>query len=226
MTDEAPDPTEGHTRRSLLRGGLVTGFGAALIGIASPALTGVARAATASPASARTPRLATRARALSAETYSWQSYWAYCANCAGTWYTHNGVPGYCPYQAGGHIKSPSYGYEILYDVSGATGTPPPQPSWSWCSRCQQLFYGPKVSSSYCPAPGGGRHIVGTWNYSLLYNSPGDPWQAGWFWCSNCQALFFAALGGDTGGFCPKTAADHDGRSSFNYDMAVYSVSGP
>jgi hypothetical protein len=53
--------------------------------------------------------------------------------------------------------------------------PPPLPSkpvsgvqsgWSWCSKCQGLFYGPNVARTSCPA--GGPHIRGTWDYSISF----------------------------------------------------------
>lgn len=42
-----------------------------------------------------------------------------------------------------------------------------QDGWSWCPKCQGLFYQPNVALSVCPA--GGNHGTGTSNdYSLLY----------------------------------------------------------
>jgi hypothetical protein len=218
MTKDNPDATPGLSRRMLMRGGLLTGFGVAVAGVASPALTGVAQAATVT----RAPRPASRAvkSAVTPDLPSGQTQngWAYCKNCAGLWYTGNHTTGYCPYQGGGHIDNPSFAYAMFYDVTGAGSPPNPQPGWSWCSRCQGLFDGVRQADSWCPAPKGGHHTLGTWNYSLNYNQPVPQLaQPGWYWCFNCQGLFY---GGPytTGGYCPANGFVHDGSKSDNYDV--------
>ena len=49
-----------------------------------------------------------------------------------------------------HDGSESYDYDMYYNSGGGL-----QFGWSWCDKCQGLFYGPFQSSSWCPA--GGRH---------------------------------------------------------------------
>jgi len=67
-----------------------------------------------------------------------------------------------------------------------------QDSWSWCDKCQGLFYGPFQPNSWCPA--GGQHDRSESNdYSLGYglpSTPGQPQQSGWYWCRKCQGLFY------------------------------------
>lgn len=43
-----------------------------------------------------------------------------------------------------------------------------QTGWSWCAKCQGLFYGPHAADSHCPA--GGAHTVGAWQYDLPYQA--------------------------------------------------------
>src|SRR5580692_7101977 len=93
MTDETPVIPE-LNRRMLLRGGLVAGAGLAVAGLGTVGLTGVAEAAT--------PDV----------SFQTQFDWAYCANCAGLWYTNNNTTGACTYArynygSGGHVKVPS-----------------------------------------------------------------------------------------------------------------------
>jgi hypothetical protein len=236
MTDETPHTTPGLNRRMLLRGGLLAGFGVAVAGVASPALTGVAQAATAPRASRSASRLV-KSAVTPDTTYKYQGGWAYCANCAGLWYTGNNTTGWCPFKevtgGGGHIESPSYSYELQYDLSG-TGGPPYQPGWNWCSRCQGLFYATNMTESYCPAkPFGGRHNPGGFAYSVRYSDavPGSV-QGNWFWCGQCQGLF---QGGSVtyGGDCPYTPLAYNGHNagtakvtSNNYDVIYYSTTPP
>jgi hypothetical protein len=44
-----------------------------------------------------------------------------------------------------------------------------QTGWAWCSKCQGLFYGPKQSSSVCPA-GGTHNGAGSDDYELSYTT--------------------------------------------------------
>jgi hypothetical protein len=223
MTDEDPSIIPGLNRRMLLRGGLVAGVGAAMAGLATPALTGVAQAATERSAARRVKPAAVKPET----TYDTQLYWAYCANCGELWYTNNKTSGWCAYQelngGGGHIKSPSYSYQLAYNVSG-TGGPSYQPNWNWCSRCQCLFYAPNVTDSYCPAkPYGERHNAGGYAYSVLYNDAvSGATQGNWRWCGQCQGLFtgLATCPEDVYGF------HSAGPGSFNYDVAFYSTSPP
>jgi hypothetical protein len=216
MTDETPVIPE-LNRRMLLRGGLAAGAGLALVGLGTVGLTGVAEAAL---------------------TFQTQLDWAYCANCASLWYTGNNTAGVCDYAVeylnkprGGHVKSPSFSYELRYDISGSGG-PTYQAGWNWCSACQCLFYAnvEYLSANYCPANLGEAHKFGGLAYSVLYNDAvtGSS-QAGWWWCFQCQGLFNNSTG--MGGWCPAggphSAITESGKlDSLAYDVSYYSTSSP
>jgi hypothetical protein len=212
MKNESAQTNPGLNRRMLLRGGLATGLGVAMVGVASTALGGVSQAATAPGASRRLMKPGATPDGLSANV---QDNWAYCANCAGLWFTNDGSVGVCPAKAGGHIHKPSDDYAMIYNVSGATGNPlNPQPEWSWCLKCQGLFFGPNVTLSWCPD--GGHHNRGTWNYSMWFGSSSVN-QPGWYHCTNCQGLFY---GGQyrAAGICPQTGTAHQGAGSDAYNL--------
>jgi hypothetical protein len=215
MTDETPVIPE-LNRRMLLRGGLVSGAGLAVAGLGTFGLTRVAEAV----------------------TFDTQFYWAYCNNCASLWYTGNNTAGACAsavqeFGSGGHVKIPSFSYELRYKVSG-TGGPSYQPGWNWCSRCQSLFFANNAGKSWCPADDfSGQHATGGFAYSVLYNDAvSGSSQGNWWWCGQCQGLFNGA--GGVGGCCPGTLGTTDhyaGQTdptikSFAYDVSYYSTSSP
>jgi hypothetical protein len=43
-------------------------------------------------------------------------------------------------------------------------------NWAWCPRCQGSFYAglnnTSTPLSHCPAPGGGPHVNGGYNYGM------------------------------------------------------------
>ncbi|MFY2564003.1 M57 family metalloprotease [Corallococcus terminator] len=90
---------------------------------------------------------------------------------------------------------------------------PVQASWTWCSKCQGLFFGGNPNPQ-CPA--GGAHITSvSGNYHLAHTiAPTAGWQGGWRWCNKCQGLFF---GGNAGSVCP-TGGGHDGSASGDYHL--------
>jgi hypothetical protein len=220
MTDETPAIPE-LNRRRLLRGGLVAGAGLAVAGLGTFGLTRVAEAV----------------------TFDTQFYWAYCNNCASLWYTDNNTAGVCTYAvykhgSGGHIKSPSFSYELRYNVSG-TGGPSYQPGWNWCGKCQCLFFANNATYSACPATDfTGNHTTGGLAYSVLYNDAvSGSSQPNWWWCGQCQGLFYSS--DNVGGYCPATqdgAGPHvSGQgslydppiiNSLAYDVSYYSTSSP
>jgi hypothetical protein len=218
MTDEIP-VIPGLNRRMLLRGGLVAGASLAVAGLGTVGLTGVAEAAL---------------------TFKTQQDWAYCANCTSLWYTGNKTAGVCAYAVlylnepyGGHVKSPSFSYELRYDISGSGG-PSYQAGWDWCSACQCLFYAnvENLSANYCAANLGENHKFGGFAYSVLYNDAvTGASQAGWWWCFQCQGLFNSSTG--IGGWCPAptggphSAITESGKlDSLAYDVSYYSTSSP
>jgi hypothetical protein len=188
----------------LLRGGLAAGAGLAIAGLGTFGLS----------------------KAAEALTFDTQFDWAFCISCAGLWYTNNNTAGVC--EAGtGHVKSPSFSYELRYNISGSGG-PSYQAGWDWCSACQCLFYAnvENLAKNNCPA--GGHHTFGGFAYSVLYNDvvTGSS-QGNWWWCGLCQGLFNAA--GGVGGACPGnfTGGPHNsGPGSYKYDVSYYSTSSP
>jgi hypothetical protein len=215
MTDETPVIPE-LNRRMLLRGGLVAGAGLAVAGLGTVGLT----------------------RAAEAVTFDTQFYWAYCNNCASLWYTDNNTAGACAYAIAhdggvGHVKNPSFSYELRYNVSG-TGGPPYQPGWNWCHKCQCLFYTNNGTDGTCPAGDfAGPHATGGLAYSVLYNDAvSGSSQGSWWWCGLCQGLFYGV--GGVGGYCPGTNGETDhfaGQTdptikSLAYDVSYYSTSSP
>jgi hypothetical protein len=217
MTGETPSTIPELNRRMLLRGGLAAGAGLAIAGLGTVGLTRVAEAV----------------------TFDTQFYWAYCNNCASLWYTHNNTAGVCASGGGGHIKSPSFSYELRYNVSG-TGGPSYQPGWNWCGKCQCLFFANNATYSACPAAAifGYPHKTGGLAYSVLYNDAvAGSSQPNWWWCGQCQGLFNSS--GGAGGHCPGTQ-DGDGPhlsgqgslfdppiiNSLAYDVSYYSTSSP
>jgi hypothetical protein len=214
MTDKTPGIPE-LNRRMLFRGGLAAGAGLAVAGLGTVGLTRVAEAV----------------------TFDTQFYWAYCANCASLWYTHNNTAGVCTYAllyggGTGHVKSPSFSYELRYNVSG-TGGPSYQPGWNWCGKCQCLFYADNKADNWCPWDFfNGPHTTGGFPYSVLYNDAvAGSSQGNWWWCGQCQGLFNAA--GGIGGWCPNVQTDsgphvagQGSTKSLAYDVSYYSTSSP
>ena len=141
MADQESKAVSGLSRRALLRNGLVTCFGAAVVSIASPAFSGTARAA-----SRPTSRFATSDRissgAIPEITVKSQPGWAWCSKCQGSFYAGNSTRGQCP-AGGSHGASPSDNYIMYYDPSGTESDT--QPNWNWCRKCQGMFYGPQQS---------------------------------------------------------------------------------
>jgi hypothetical protein len=95
-------------RRTVLRKGLLVGLGAGVVAIASPALTGRARAAI-------TPQ---------------QGSWAWCNYCQGMFYGPQVNQSYCPGNTGGphNGNDNSYEYSLYYDAP--VGSPINQGNWN------------------------------------------------------------------------------------------------
>lgn len=91
----------------------------------------------------------------------WQDSWRWCNKCQSLCYAGSSNPGPC---AAGttHDYSGSGAYLLSIDAKNDSGEV--QPDWRWCSKCQQLIYGP-VSASSCA--GGGTHDTsGSGSYRL------------------------------------------------------------
>jgi hypothetical protein len=201
--------TDGIKRRSVLRGGLLVGVGLATAGVASAALTGTAKAVSPQP------------------------NWAYCANCKGMWYTGNNTAGNCPAYKDtgieGHVKSPSYNYELFNSSSGGGSSPGYQPNWYWCSQCQGLWTA-NPSQNCCPgyplpnSKNFGPHTkVGSYEYFLYFDpESGNNPQPNWRWCGYCAGLYFQGASGNQAGVCCNFSAPggyhNEGSGSDDYSI--------
>jgi hypothetical protein len=201
MTDEMPD---GPRRRILLRNGLLAGLGTALVGIAAPALTGTARAATGTDA----------ARA-AVPGEGFQPSWRWCHLCQGLFYGPFQSNSACPSDRDGgeHDGSESADYGLNYGIPNNRPNHI-QSGWAWCHECQGLFYEPFQPQSVCPA--GGRHNGSeSYNYDAYYSKPGT--QPGWAWCRRCQGMYYRHFQDNS--VCP-AGGQHDGSESLPYGINI------
>jgi hypothetical protein len=199
--DATPETSRGFSRRSLLRGGLVAGLGAAVATVAVPALTGVAKAGVSD--------FATPPGGGSSVAFNTQLNWWWCSQCSALFASDSSgsSTGWCLGSTNtvGHSSSGSWEYEVPY---GNVSIADVQPKWNWCSACATLFFEPNVKNSQCAARetanGPLNHFVGTYNYNLPYGgwAAGEPGlQAGWTWCNYCQQLWHSNPKG--GNQCPR-----------------------
>ncbi|WP_159440698.1 M36 family metallopeptidase [Mucilaginibacter sp. OK098] len=118
----------------------------------------------------------------------------------------------------------------VFQVNGTTGsrimTPFPRPindyglqipsvaqnNWSWCHKCQSLYFSGGSTQGVCAAGGSHSH-TGSGNYSLVHDSAHHPGQSNWRWCNKCQALHF----GGSAGVCP-AGGTHSITGSGNYTI--------
>lgn len=193
-TDEAPQAIGDISRRSVLRGGLLAGAGVVTVGAASAALTGTAKAAT---------------------TSGLQSDWAFCVYCSVMYWVPDTPTSVCvgsPFASAQHAYGAgNYDYSIYYGP-GPAGDTQPQGLWTWCSKCDGLFWG--HDNSLCAGTLGnqsggppyviGRHTIGTTtNYWLTYSvRTGSNPQPYWRWCTCCHLLFWSGPNNTNGGLCP------------------------
>ena len=144
-----------------------------------------------------------------------QSEWRWCRRCQGFFFIGNKTLGFCP-AGGAHNYTGSGDYTMATSAKGQYDSNC-QPGWSWCNRCQGLFYSGGDKFGFCPAPGGGPHSnTGSEDYKLATSGNG---QSGWAWCNRCQGLFFP--GNNTLGVCPAPGGGpHDDAGSSNYTLAT------
>jgi hypothetical protein len=158
------------------------------------------------------------------ETSAWQQYclilwdadqsdWRWCNRCQGLFFAGNNTLGFCP-AGGAHNDTGSGDYALATSAKGQSDSNC-QPGWSWCNRCQGLFFAGNNMFGICPAPGDGPHSnTGSGDYKLATSGNG---QSDWRWCNRCQGLFFA--GNNTLGTCPAGGA-HNDTSSGDYILAT------
>lgn len=142
-----------------------------------------------------------------------QRDWRWCNRCQGLFFAGNSTTGACP-AGGGHDYGGSGNYALL--AYGASAPPPPpgvQWDWSWCSRCQGLFFAGRFPPRPCPA--GGDHLVGSGSYTPFWgDGVAGSKQGGWRWCRRCQGMFFL-LNSAPHRPCP-AGGDHDATGSGNF----------
>lgn len=140
-----------------------------------------------------------------------QNGWRWCSKCQGMWYSLNDTNGTCP-AGGGHTHNGSGHYYHYYDSIPFGYQNEWQHNWSWCSKCQGLFYSGNSSQGVCPA--GGSHVktTGAADYYVSI-TPLDGTQSLWKWCKKCQGLFYS--GNASQGPCP-AGGNHDYSESGNY----------
>jgi hypothetical protein len=210
-------------RRTVLRNGLLIGFGVTAAGATAASLAGTSLAATTAPQAQASPDTAAPV----------QHDWAWCNACSGMFYT-NSSGGVCPaFVRGASDINPhadlddynSYNYGIYYN---AVTTSSWQGNWWWCWLCQGLFHGNKQDGK-CPNTGGLGNHDGTKSYPyVLYHGSGDSeGQPNWLWCSVCYGLFYAGsnapnhINSTTGGWCPVNNGGvdpHYGSGSWPYQV--------
>jgi hypothetical protein len=196
------------TRRTVLRGSLLAGIGAAAVVGASAQLARTAQAA----------------------TLSQQPNWVWCNVCMGLFYcgSNQAGRGWCPYNADGAPHADETGYAsnryVLYYDGSITGY---QGNWFWCSNCASLFHGagsnPK-SYGVCPVGDGNNPHDGSTSFnSYLVANEEINGQPGWLWCRKCSGLFYAGTDVYYAGMCPINGGDvngsfvaHDGSTSDPY----------
>ncbi len=175
---------DGVRRRSFLRGGL-------LLGAATVGLTVASSAAFTEEALAYAP----------------QRQWFWCRNCAEIFHSDNNENGgVCPATTFAHNLTGSS--EYFFDYNGGARNYSSQPQWTWCSKCQVLFYGPDIASSACPG-GPLNHTAGsTTSYEVAVQSVSG-FQTGWNYCAYCTCLFHGS--GHPAGYCAGRIGDSDVR---------------
>lgn len=117
--------------------------------------------------------------------------------------------------AGIAVASPAHAGSTRLAATPAVGL---QYGWRYCWWCKGLFYGPRQSTSNCPA--GGTHDVGdSYNYAVTGDgASGVPdYQGNWRICSKCAGLFYG--GRQQISTCPEGGGNHNGAGS--YDYALY-----
>ena len=92
-----------------------------------------------------------------------QDNWRWCHKCQGLFFTGNGTAGVC-FKGGSHASSGSGNYHL--EQNSSLLSTDFQAGWTWCSRCEGLYFGEGKNKGACPA--GGLHVnSGSGNYVLI-----------------------------------------------------------
>lgn len=97
--------------------------------------------------------------------------------------------------------------------------------WTWCNRCQALFYGAPGAVGACPA-GGVHDSSGSADYFVLSvdgDMAGPNQQPGWCWCEKCRVLFYGP--GTANSSCP-AGGQHNASGSTIFAMQFDDGSSP
>jgi hypothetical protein len=97
--------------------------------------------------------------------------------------------------------------------------------WSWCDRCQALFYGVPGAMGKCPA-GGVHDSQRSPNYFMLFvdeDPSGLNQQPFWRMCENCRVLFYGP--GAASSSCP-AGGQHIASGSSNFAVQFDDGSSP
>ena len=103
-----------------------------------------------------------------------------------------------------------------------------QGSWSWCRKCEGLFYSGNPSFGVCPADGQSHDPMQSGHYVVYLDAESlaaqggtlgglSAQQGGWRWCRKCQGMFFAE---NTQGVCPVDRQAHDSSQSGHYAIVL------
>jgi hypothetical protein len=110
-------------------------------------------------------------------------------------------------------------FVIMLNLYGQV--PSPQSGWSYCFKCQQLFfYSGNNNLGICPKSGF-HNFNGGGMYLLYINNAPFTAQSGWKWCNKCQSLFFSN-NQITNGVCA-AGGKHNGSNSSNYLVRIGDV---
>lgn len=121
-----------------------------------------------------------------------QAGWLWCSKCQGLFFGGLQVTSICP-SGGRHATQAESGSGYYSVPIGAPSHADRQDGWSWCDKCQGLFWGHAWNRSICPS--GGQHtnpvVSGSGAYSPFHEAAAHvSRQDDWRWCSACQGLFY------------------------------------
>src|SRR5665647_468236 len=93
---------------------------------------------------------------------------------------------------------------------GFVGKAQEQDGWSWCKKCNGLWYSGFNTTGKCPA-GGGHIKTESFNYTMFYNSCGEcSGQSDWKYCKNCLGMWYGGWAAQGKmGVCPAGGAHTD-----------------
>lgn len=143
-----------------------------------------------------------------------QPHWYFCQNCSSMIFSANDAhSGRCVAgNEGAAFTHGAQGFEFTLPYATQAETPPGQPDWHFCRKCNSMFFC-AIGGNPGPCVVGGDHDgTGSFDFVLPHSvaeSPGT--QRDWRFCRKCNVLFY---GGDPGACV--TGAGHDATGSFDF----------